>query len=165
MTDEDIPFDILEKIESDRNKPKNKRIIEVSKEEFETITSKRIHDKANKRYTQTIQVGDQNYIIRWSSNKKTQKQIKDKIVERHISTTIKPVRHGYHLEKVKTGDNKVWYLKYKTKKQRQKQMDLLIQNIIEHYGVDEVLAQKLRTINRRTMYYIRFKFTAKNTKL
>ena len=158
MVKDEIPFDIIQKIVEERDHEPSRKV-DVSEDEFELDKGKRIHDKKNRTYLQNLNIDGRNYVVRWSSNKKTRKQIKNKIVERDMQTTVKPILHGYYIEKMKTADNKLWFIKYNSKAKRTKQIKRLIQNIKDNqlnYGVTSDDADRLRTISRKTDTYGRF---------
>jgi len=161
--------DIIKKITKNRDKDGNTRqtrIIEESNEDFELIESKRIHDKENKSYFQRLTIEGRDYLVRWSSNTKTRKEIKKKVVERDIEKfTPNLGKKRYYVEKIKSGDRKVWFIKYRSKAGRNKQLKILRQNMQDSYGVSFDDAQKITTISRKILTEIKYDFKAKDFKI
>ena len=143
-------IDLLMKDEEKIRNKENRRLTEMGKQV--KLSTSMIEVETTKRYTKRGQYyiklkgeGRQK-TIKWSSNKTILKK-KVNQFKNYLSVTQsieqKKNEDKYYTEKVKTGDGRIWFLRYQDQRQRSNQIKQLKKNTEAYYGVSYEDAQNI----------------------
>jgi len=144
--------DRMEKEKIEKNKKKEYgKVVKIKHVELKIKPKGRII-KDNK-YWSVFDMDGKEKLIPWSSKKeRNKKNIKHVESRESIERSIANKRSAdkYFVEKVQTGDGKIWYLKYQNTKDRDSQLRELKSNLEEnqeHYGLNIEDISEIKFLN------------------